>query len=138
MIVLDSNVISALMRGADSDARAVRWASALTEQPVTAVIVRAEILSGIALLPDGKRKSALRRAADDAFTLVRDCLPLLPSGADEYAAVIQERSAAGRPIGKMNALIAAIARVNNAGIATRDTADFDGLGLRLVNPWEAG
>ena len=64
------------------------------------------------------------------------CLPLAPECAEEYASVVATRRTAGRPIGGMDALIAAIARVSGASLATRDTGDFDALGLDLIDPWQ--
>ena len=135
MIILDTNVISEAMRGPRADTRVIAWIRGLTEQPVTTVVNRAQILAGIALLPAGERREHLAAAAGRAFSGLGTCLPLIPECAEEYGAVVALRSAAGRPIGSMDALIAAIARVSGAGLATRNISDFEGLDLELVDPW---
>lgn len=135
MIILDTNVISEAMRGGLADQHVLSWIRSLKELPVTTVINRAEILAGIAVLPEGQRQRALAAAAEAAFSTLGACLPLAPECAAEYAAIVSSRRRSGRPIGGMDALIASIARVSNAVIATRDSEDFADLGIDLVNPW---
>lgn len=135
MIILDTNVISEVMRGPRADPVVLTWIRSLRAQPVTTVINRAEILAGLALLPDGVRRRRLREAADAAMSGLGVCLPLVPECASEYAEIVAARRAAGRPIGGMDALIASIARVSGAAIATRDLTDFAGIGVELIDPW---
>lgn len=135
MIILDTNVISEVMRGPRADRTVVSWVRSLPEMPVTTVVNRAEILAGIAVLPDGNRKNALWVAAEAAFGRLGVCLPLVPECAAAYADVVAARRTAGRPVGGMDALIASVARVAGAAVATRDAADFDGLGIELLDPW---
>jgi predicted nucleic acid-binding protein len=137
VIILDTNVISELMRGAGADAGVLTWLRALPQTPVTTVVNRAEVLAGIAVLPDGRRKDRLREVADRAFDMLGVCLPLTPEGAAEYAAIVAARRSSGRPIGAMDALVAAVARVSGAELATRDLSDFEGLDLQIVDPWAA-
>lgn len=138
MIVLDTNVISEAMRGPQND-RAVRsWLLSLVEPPVTTVINRAEVLGGIAVLPSGRRQEDLMSAAGAVLSGLRVCLPLTPECAERYANIVAIRRRLGRPIGGMDALIAAIVLESDGQLATRDTADFEGLGLNLVNPWTDG
>lgn len=132
MIILDTNVISALM----ADTReVVAWAMALGEQPVTTAITKAELLYGIEQLPDGGRKRGYRARSADALALVHDILPFTAHSAEAYAAIRAQRQHDGRPITTADAMIAAIARQTGAGLATRNVKDFEGLGLRLVDPW---
>ena len=138
MIVLDTNVISELMRGPAAGPAVRSWVRALRETPATTVINRAEILSGIAVLPDGKRKEALREVAEDAFQMLGVCLPLTPECASVYATIVAGRRDKGRPIAAMDALVAAIAKQSGAALATRDVRDFEGLGLDLIDPWRGG
>lgn len=135
MIVLDTNVLSEMMRGPDAAPGVLTWVRGLTEQPVTTVINRAEVMAGLALLPDGSRVRDLRRAAAAALASMDVCLPLTEKAADHYGDIVAARTRAGSPIGGMDALIAAIARSAGAGIATRDAAGFGGIGIRLVDPW---
>lgn len=135
MIILDTNVISEAMRGPDADPRVLTWLRSLPRQPVTTAINRAEIMAGIALLPAGTRRDRLRAAAESAFDTLGSCLPLVPTCADAYGDIVAARQAAGQPIGGMDALIASIARVSGATLATRDVHDFADLGIELINPW---
>lgn len=136
MIILDTNVISEVMRGPRADRRVLAWLRSLGTVPVTTVINRAEILAGIAILPAGHRRDLLGGAAREAFDGLGVCLPLMPEAAPAYADLVAARRLIGRPLGSMDALIAAIATVAGARVATRDATDFADLGLDLVNPWE--
>lgn len=139
MIVLDTNVVSELMRREPEDA-VVRWVAA---QPAPSLyvtsIAQAEILHGIALLPAGRRRTAIQEAADAMFAVdFRErILPFDSGAARAYADVAAKRRRAGRPISHFDAQIAAIALSAGAAMATRNVADFEGCGLRLVNPWSA-
>ena len=136
MIVLDTNVVSALMT---LDRTAVAW---LDRQPgesiwTTAVTVF-EIAFGCECLPAGRR----RRALEDAFarTLAEE-LEGRVLGFDEAAARAAARLAAarrkaGRPLDKHDAQIAGIVAARKATLATRNVRDFAGLGIALANPWE--
>ncbi|MDO5498650.1 MAG: type II toxin-antitoxin system VapC family toxin [Propionibacteriaceae bacterium] len=135
MLVLDTNVISEAMRGRDADPRVIAWLRNLPMQPVTTVVNRAEILAGLALLPKGARRDRLQGAARSAFDMLGVTLPLMPEAADHYAAIVALRRQSGRPIGGMDALVAAICLASGARLATRDTLDFEGVGLDLINPW---
>lgn len=136
MIILDTNVISEAMRGPGADRGVRDWLSNLGERPVTTVINRVEIMAGLAIMPAGSRRQRLTQAADQAFSELGVCLPLVPECAATYATAFALRHRAGRPIGAMDALIASIALVAGASIATRGTSDFEGLGLDLIDPWQ--
>ncbi len=139
MIVLDTNVLSELMRR-EPDRHVVAWldARADVELMVSAVTV-AELLYGIGRLPEGKRKADLLDAA--AAMLQEDfggrVLPFDELAAAHYAslAVLRERS--GRPISMADAQIAAICLSHGAALATRNGKDFAGLALALIDPWLA-
>lgn len=139
MIVLDTNVVSELMKPEPSD-RVVRWAAS---QPATSVfttsITQAEILHGIMLLRAGRRRTALERAAEGMFREdFRDrILAFASDAARHYARIATDRRRAGRPLSHFDAQIAAIARATDASIATRNVADYDGCGVRITNPWDA-
>jgi predicted nucleic acid-binding protein len=115
------------------------WAAA---QPRTALyttsINKAEILYGIAVLPEGRRRTALAVAAEAMFIddFAGRVLPFDEEAAVRYAEIITARRREGRPIEAFDAQIAATARVAGAELATRDVGDFAGCGLALVNPWE--
>jgi predicted nucleic acid-binding protein len=137
MIVLDTNVISELMR--DSPQQTVlTWFGA---QPASSLFVttvtEAEILTGIALLPDGRRRSGLAESADRVFTALfaGRILVFDSDAANIYAEIFAQRHAAGRPISQADCQIAAIARSREAAISTRNVTDFEGVGVELIDPW---
>jgi hypothetical protein len=137
MILLDTNILSELMRTAPTQA-VLGWVDATpaTEFYISA-ITKAEIELGIALLPEGKRKNNLRTAALSMFaTFQGRCLSFDPTTASEYAAIVAGRNKAGRPISVEDAQIAAIALTNDMALATRNTKDFELIDrLKLINPW---
>jgi predicted nucleic acid-binding protein len=137
MIVLDTNVLSELMKPAPA-ARVVEWMAVQGATTLfTTSITQAEILHGLMILPRGKRRSALEAAATSMFA--EDFRGrILGFGADAapgYAQIAADRRRAGRPISHFDAQIAAIARLAGAALATRNQADFEGCGVRLVDPW---
>lgn len=138
IVILDTNVVSEPMRSSPAEAVQAWWSQ---QQPgdlfITAVTV-AEILFGIELLPHGKRRVALLAGAELMFGKVLSgrILPFDEDAARAFAAIAASRRAQGRPIADVDAQIAAIARSRGATVATRNTADFEGCGIRLVNPWQ--
>ncbi len=137
MIILDTNVVSELMR--DSPQQTVLiW---IGDQPVSSLFVttvtEAEILTGIALLPYGRRRRDLSDAADRVFAtlFVGRILGFDSDAANIYAEIFAQRHAAGSPISHVDCQIAAIARSHGAAVATRNITDFEGVGVELINPW---
>ena len=139
MIVLDTNVLSELMRRAPND-RVLAWmdATPATELYVSAVTV-AEILYGIGRLPAGARKDGLLESAWSMLEgdFARRILPFDAAAAAAYASLVVDRERAGRPITMPDAQIAGICASRGASLATRNLKDFDGLGLHLLDPWQA-
>jgi predicted nucleic acid-binding protein len=137
MIVLDTNVLSELMRRRPA-ARVVRWvdeqdADALA---ITAVTV-AELLYGVARLAEGARKTEFATAVD---ALVREdfagrVLPFDVAAAARYAELVAGRDRNGRPISVSDGQIAAICRCHGAALATRNVRDFDATGTVVLDPW---
>jgi toxin FitB len=138
VIVLDSNVISELMRSRPSEA-VVGWMRAQTPSRLgTTAVNVAEIRYGIARLPRGRRQAGLRAAADQVFDTFADkVLPFDGGAARHYVDIVVERERAGHPISGFVAQIAAMCRAHSATLATRDIDDFGPLGLDVVNPWRA-
>ena len=136
MIVLDTNVVSELMRSSPS-AEVIEWLAQQTPAEVrTTAVSRAEILYGIELLPAGRRRSGISDAAESVFRVLPG--PILPFDADaaeHFARIAASRRKTGRPIEIMDAQIAAIALSRGASLATRDAADFAHCGVRILNPW---
>jgi|SRR5579859_6916231 len=136
MTILDTNVVSEMMRSVP-DPSVLRWFANLTtdDAHVTAVTL-AEILLGIELLPVGKRKEVLRAGAERTFAVFAGrVLAFDEKAAPAFSSISSTRRKQGKPISQFDAQIAAIARAHNAVLATRNTADFEGCGLRVINPW---
>ena len=139
MILLDTNILSELMRAAP-EAAVEQW---LADQPAASVfisaITEAELRYGVALMPPGKRRSAL--AAEIENMLGEDfsgrILPFDSPAAVAFAEIAAERRQTGRPISQADAQIAAIARSRGAALATRNVPDFEGCGVEIVDPWGA-
>ena len=138
MIVLDTNVVSELMKPAPDETVTDWIASQPAPSLYTTSITQAEILHGIALLPSGKRRDALDAAAEAMFRedFGGRILPFSSDAARPYARIAAERRGAGRPISRFDAQIAAIASSMGAAIATRDAADYQGCGVKIINPWK--
>jgi len=137
MILLDTNIISELMRPKPNVA-VIEWLDEqFSDELFLSAIVKAEIEMGIAILDNGKRKQALLQAAELIFTsFTNRCLPFDGETATHYAKIIAFTKKQGRPMSVEDAQIAAIAVQNAALLATRNTSDFDFLeNLNLVNPW---
>jgi toxin FitB len=138
VIVLDTNVLSEIM-SATTHPPVYQWASQQpNEQLYTTTISMSEIFQGIELLPAGKRRSGLLGAAESLFTTLfpRRILSFDEAAARAFALIAIDRRKRGRPISFFDAQIAAIAKARGATLATRDTRDFEGCGLMLMNPWE--
>jgi predicted nucleic acid-binding protein len=139
-LLLDTNVLSELMRP-EPDARVMAWFARQAAATFhTSAITRAEILLGIALLPAGKRRDSLALAAEQMFAedFAGSCLPFDSAAAAEYALIVAARTRAGKPISTEDAQIAAIALVRQLALVTRNIKDFENIeGLILEDPWQA-
>lgn len=138
MIVIDTNVISELMRP-EPDPRVLAFADAVPKSALyTTTIVEAEILSGVALLPQGRRRTDLEWNARRMFAedFAGRVLSFGREAAAQYALILEERRALGQPLEGFDGLIAAAARAAGFKVATRNTPDFEGCGVELINPWE--
>jgi len=137
MIVLDTNVISEVLKPRPSE-KVSRW---LSDQEAASVFIsavtEAEILYGIQLLPPGKRRARLSEAVGRIFMeeFSGRILPFDSDAAREFGTIAAARKVAGRPISLPDAFIAAVARSHRASLATRNIADFELCGIRLVDPW---
>jgi predicted nucleic acid-binding protein len=137
MILLDTNVLSEIMQLRPEPA-VLAWIDSQEADGLwTCSIVVAEVLSGLDLMPSGKRQTQLREKAEFMFsTLFADRIfPLDEAAARVYGAVLKTRRSLGRPIDEMDALIAATALVHGATLATRNISDFESTGIALINPW---
>jgi toxin FitB len=138
MIVLDTNLVSELMRQAP-EPDVVGWVDSL---PVSDVLVTAvtaaELLYGVARLPDGRRRRELWMKVEALLTedFHDRILPFNASSASHYADIVAARERVGLQIGMADGQIAAICRNWNAGLATRNVTDFVDTGIELINPWD--
>jgi toxin FitB len=137
MIVLDTNVLSELMRPEPSP-RVTAWvAEQAATELFTTSITEAEIFYGIALLTKSKRRERLMAAAEAVF--VEDFAGRIfgfdSEAARAFSKIAAHRRALGRPISYADAQIAAISRVRGAKLATRNVADFSDCGVDVLNPW---
>jgi predicted nucleic acid-binding protein len=139
VIVLDTNVLSALMR-TKPDAVVVEW---LDRQPADSIWVTSitvfEARFGLALLPNGKRRRSLERAFDRVLTedFSSRVLSLDEMAAATAGQLAAGRQRAGRVVDLRDTLIAGIAQARRATIATRNTRHFEGLDVAVVDPWRA-
>jgi predicted nucleic acid-binding protein len=140
VIVLDTNVISELMRTEPNPA-VFAWASMQPRSMLfTTSVNKAEIFYGVVALPMGRRRSALFELAEAMFAddFLDRVLPFDAAAAVRYASIVTSRQQVGRPIEPFDAQIAATALVFGAEIATRDVGGFADCGLTVINPWTAG
>jgi predicted nucleic acid-binding protein len=137
MIVLDTNVISELMGPAPAQ-QVEHWVDARAPASLyTTTVTQAEILYGVRLLPKGRRRDRIETLATELFDRVFSGR-LLSFGADAaraYARIAAERRRRGKPIAALDAQIAGITKAAGASLATRNSADFEGCGIELLNPW---
>ncbi|MBF0166460.1 MAG: type II toxin-antitoxin system VapC family toxin [Alphaproteobacteria bacterium] len=139
MILLDTNVLSELMRP-KPEAAVLHWLAQQSAQSVfTTSITEAEILFGLALLPQGVRRDALTKASQALFAedFADRVLSFDRAAAQEFADIAAARRQAGRPIAHADAQIAAIARSHKAILATRNLSDFEQCRIEVVDPWAA-
>jgi toxin FitB len=137
MLILDTNVISEILRPEPAQ-KIKRW---FEDQPrhqlYTTAITQAEVLYGISLLSKGARRQKLLQAATFIFRedFENHILPFDGDAAHYYAEIGAGRRQLGRPISQFDAMIAAIARLHGAAVVTRNTPDFDGCQIQVIDPW---
>jgi len=140
MIILDTNVLSELMKRQPS-AEVTAW---MTQQPAeelfTTSITQAEVFYGIELLSRGKRRASLLAAAEAMFAqdLGGRVLGFESQAARAFSRISAHRRQMGKPISHAGAQIAAIAQVQGAKLATRNVTDFADCGVEVVDPWSGG
>jgi hypothetical protein len=138
VIVLDTNVLSELIKPAPMRAVTEWIASQPANSMYTTSITQAEILHGIMLMPSGKRRTSIEAAVEAMFSqdFGGRILPFGSDAAHHYARIAVTRRRAGRPISHFDAQIAAIARATGSVVATRNVSDFQGCGVKLIDPWQ--
>jgi len=138
MFVLDTNILSAMMR-LDRTPEVAAWMARQDESRLcTTAISHAEIFAGLAIMTNGRRRHTLESTARAMFDEFEGrILPFDTDAASAYADLFAIRRKAGRPAMPMDLMIAAIARANGASMVTRDLGGFEDCGLTLINPWGA-
>lgn len=139
MIILDTNLVSEMMKERDErDAAVVAW---MRRQPRTRVYVTAvtvfELRHGLDLMSTGARSAALRAAFEDFVKVgVKGrVLPFDEEAAHKAAALMANRAQAGKTMDAPDGWIAGIALARKATLATRNVKDFEGTNIDLINPW---
>ncbi len=137
MFVLDTNVLSEIMKPTP-DLAVAGWMLRRTEDELfTAAICEAEVLYGIAKLAHGKRRVALSGAARRVLDLFAGrILPFESMAATHYADISVSRRRIGKRIDDFDAQIAAITRARGMKIVTRNASDFASTGIEIVDPWK--
>ena len=138
MILLDTNVLSELMRPSPNLVVSVWLDQHPPEDLWTASVVIAEILAGIEIMPPGRKQNSLRTEIEGMLEedFEGQLLYFDLTAARLYGQIVSARRRKGRPIREMDALIAATALANGATLATRNVSDFEDCGIQLVNPWD--
>ena len=138
-VLLDTNVVSELMRKVPDPAVAVWAAGQPLEDLFFSAVGEAELRHGAAVLPGGQRRETLvsdiEKMLSEAFG--SRVLPFDSGAARAYADIAARRRSAGRPVAPADCQIAAIARSRRMVVATRDVRDFEDAGIEIVDPWAA-
>ena len=136
MVVIDTNIVSALMR-AEPSAEVLAWMDARPPRELF-VTAEAEVRTGIALLPEGRRRWGLAEACERAFgsLFAGRVLPFDSDAARAYAEIAAARRVLGRPVSQADGQIAAIARSRGWAVATRNIRDFENMGIDIFDPWD--
>ncbi|KAA8825753.1 type II toxin-antitoxin system VapC family toxin [Bifidobacterium reuteri] len=137
MIILDTNVISEIVKK-QPDEHVANW---LRNQDAsnlaTTTITVAELLAGIRRMPEGKRQKYTDATVKLALMTLEDrTFAFDTEAASDYARILVEREHRGKPTSIQDAMIAATACSWGAAVATRNIKDFEGTGVELINPWE--
>ncbi len=137
MIVLDTNLLSEPLRR-DPDPVVLEWLAHPAEAFALSAVSVGELLTGVRLLPIGRRREALGEAIENLLeSFAGAVLGYDERAARVYAELVERSRSAGRPIGVEDGMIAAICIANGAALATRNVKDFDGLGIDVLNPWDS-
>jgi len=137
MIILDTNIISELMR-IEPEKKVSGWVDSIlvSNLGITSITV-SEILYGIGLLPPGKKSRRLFEIAGILFEsdFTGRIFSFDQSAAVDYAKIVIQREKIGNPISMADAQIASICRSKDFILATRNTRDFINTGIQLIDPW---
>lgn len=131
--LVDANVLSEPTRPAP-DANVVAWLRRNQSELAVDPIVLGEVRYGILLLRRGRRRAALEQWFDDGVSRMR-CLPWEAVTGLRWAQLVAGLRATGRAMPIKDSMIAATALVHDLTVATRNRADFEKAGVRLIDPF---
>ncbi len=137
MIILDTNVVSELMRPSPNPTVEQWVATRPAARLFFSAVGEAELRYGVAIMAVGRRQAALASAIE---AMLREdfagrVLPFDSDAARAYAEIAASRRAAGRPVAQADSQIAAIARSRGMALATRNVRDFGDMGIDILDPW---
>ena len=140
MIVIDTNVISEVMRAHPAPAVLAWFGAQEARMLYLSAVGEAELRRGAAILPPGQRRDLLVTQIEAMINedFSGRVLPFDSAAARAFAAIDGDRRGAGRPITFADCQIAATARAHGATLATRNVTDFEGCGVEVINPWNVG
>ena len=136
-ILLDTNVLSEALRAVPAPA-VMKWLGAQSSRALfVSAVTQAEMLTGVRLMPAGKRRQVLEQKLSVLFgqRFADRLLAFDGPAAERYAEVAASRRRIGRPITQFDAQIAAIALAHGMQVATRNVRDFTDCGLDVIDPW---
>ena len=137
MLVVDTNVLSELMRPTPDPVIASWVAKRTTSSLHLTAISEAELRFGLAIMPPGRRRDGLaeglKRMLRTGFA--NRVLPFDSAAASSYAEIAAARRAMGRPMPEADCQIAAIARSRDMAVVTRNVRDFADAGIDVIDPW---
>ena len=139
MVILDTNVVSELMRRGPDPVITAWVAEQVTSSLFLTAVTEAELRVGIAIMQPGKRRNRLQQALERILKtgFPNRVLPFDSEAASAYAGIAAARRRLGRPIAQSDCQIAAIARLRGMVVATRNVRDFSDIGVEVLNPWNA-
>lgn len=139
MVIIDTNIVSELMR-AEPSAEVLVWIDNWPPRELfVTTVTEAEVRTGIALLPEGRRRRGLADACERAFgnLFAGRVLPFDSDAARAYAEIVSSRRALGHPTSQTDGQIAAIASSRGMAVATRNVRDFEDMGIEIFDPWDS-
>ncbi len=139
MFLLDTNVVSEFLRPSPEPVVEAWVADRLATDLYFSAIGEAELRYGVAILPAGKRQTALASAIESILQedFTDRILPFDSAAAREYGDIAAARRSAGRIVPPADCQIAAIARSRNMSVFTRNVRDFEDIEVEVVDPWTA-
>ena len=137
MILLDTNVVSELMRLSPDPVVEAWVAGRPADSLYFSAIGEAELRYGLAVMPMGRRK---KKISSEVEAMLQEdfqgrILPFDSAAARAYAGIAAARRSAGRPVAVADSQIAAIAFSRGMAVATRNVRDFEDMGVDVVDPW---